>query len=244
MAVKKEPFVSKESEEDIRTLTGIPGLDELLQGGIPKGNLCLLSGACGTGKTIFGLQFAYNGAVKYNENTVYVTLEETPDRLMSLMKKFGWNIHPLVKERKISFIHPEVYDFEKLKRMIGDEIEKIKANRLVVDSFTLINAYMKSEFEARRALVHLDREIKKFNCTSLAVSDVKEASQIFSITGYEEFIVDGVIVLKLTPASKERGAHMRSIFVRKMRGTEHSINEVPMKFHKDGLRVYPGEEMF
>lgn len=242
MAKKKS---NKRPTSKTRTKIGIPGMDELLQGGIPVGNISLVSGACGTGKSTFGMQFIYNGAKQYNEPGIYLTLEEEPERIMEVMGAYGWDIEEQVKKKKISFIHPEIYKFEELKRSISDEIDRLNAKRLVFDSFTLLSSYMKSEYDSRRALTQLDREIKKFGCTSLALSDVKEGTNTYSITGYEEFIVDGVIVLRLTSSTPGAvGSYVRSVFIRKMRGTSHSIDAVPFKFEDKGIHVYPHEKIF
>lgn len=235
----------KKSKDNGRTKTGITGLDELLQGGIPKGNLVLLSGSCGTGKSTFGMQYIYNGAAQFNEPGIYLTFEEQPEKLLKEMANFGWDIKSQMKKKKISFIAPEIYKFDELRREIGDEIDRIGAKRLVVDSFTLLSSYLKSDYEARRALTQLDKEIKKFDCTSLAISDIKEGSNTFSVTGYEEFIVDGVIVLRLTSSNPGGvGAYTRSVFIRKMRGTGHSLEAVPMNFEEKGLEVYPSAKVF
>ena len=227
------------------TKTGIPGFDKLVNGGIPTGNLVLLSGSCGTGKTTFGMQYLYNGAIKYNEPGVYVTLEENPEQLIKNVSHYGWDIRSQIKKNKISFLSPEIYKVDELRRTIGDELDRIDAKRLVLDSFTLLSAYLKSDFEARRTLTKLDRELKKFNCTSIVISDIKQGSNAFSITGYEEFIVDGVVVLHLTSSAPNGlGSHVRSIFIRKMRGTTHSLSAVPMKFENDGVRVYPSAKVF
>jgi len=230
---------------DKRTKTGIGGLDKLLDGGIPHSNLVLLSGSCGTGKSTLGMQFIYQGAVKYNEPGIYLTFEEQPEKIIREMANFGWDIEAQVRKKKISFIAPEIYKFEELRREISDEIDRIGAKRLVIDSFTLLSSYLKSDYEARRALTQLDREIKKFECTTLAISDIKEGSETFSMTGYEEFIVDGVIVLRLTSNVPEGiGAYTRSLFIRKMRGTHHSLESVPMEFNQSGIEVYPSAKVF
>ncbi len=72
-----------------RVPTGVNGLDELMEGGFPAGRSILVSGACGTGKTIFGVQYLYQGAAKYSEPGVYVTLDERPDLIRQDMLRFG-----------------------------------------------------------------------------------------------------------------------------------------------------------
>src|SRR3989339_602708 len=86
---------------DERTLTGIPGLDSLIGGGIPRGNLVVLSGDPGSGKTVFCWQFLYEGITKYNENAVYVSLEETEETILEGAEKFGWDLKELIDKKKM-----------------------------------------------------------------------------------------------------------------------------------------------
>ena len=116
-----------------RTSIGLPNLDKLLEGGLPKGTINLVSGACGTGKTILALHFIYYGAKYLNEAGVYVSLEEDPEELIKNMRLFGWDIDEMIAQKKIAVIKPEVYKFDSLKQMISNAIEKIGAKRVVVD---------------------------------------------------------------------------------------------------------------
>lgn len=236
---------SKNDEKNDRVKTGINGLDKLLEGGIPRGNLVLLAGSCGTGKSTFGMQYVYKGCTEYDEPGVYVSFEEDSSRLISSLSDFGWDISGQIKKKRMLILTPELYKFEDLKRSISDAVDSIGAKRLVLDSFTLLSAYLESGFEARRALTQLSKELKKFECTPIAISDIKEGSDTFSVTGYEEFIADGVIVLRLTSSSPGGfESYVRSLFVRKMRGTKHSLDSVPIKFESDGITVYSQAKVF
>src|SRR3989338_8547769 len=99
----------KKSEQKVTTKiekikSGVPGLDELMFGGIPKGNLVVLSGDQGSGKTVLCWQFLFEGAVKYGENGVYVSLEENEESIYQGSKEFGWDLKKLVDERKLIII--------------------------------------------------------------------------------------------------------------------------------------------
>ena len=142
-----------------RVATGIPGVDRLLQGGIPFGTTILLSGACGTGKSTFAMQFLYNGAKFYDEPGVYITLEEDPAKLVENLELFGWDITDLINKKKMLVIKPDVYKFDSIKRIIADAIDKIGAKRLVVDSYSVMLTYFNDPYEIRNGLVQLDREI-------------------------------------------------------------------------------------
>ncbi len=245
MAKSKQDTTTHVKTGSNRVKTGIFGLDEMMEGGIPRGNIILLSGTCGTGKSTFGMQYIYKGVTEYNEPGVYVSFEEDQTRLTSAMSLYGWNIEEQIKKRKISIISPEISKVDEIRRSISDEVDRIGAKRLVIDSFTLLSMYLKSDFETRRALTKLDRDLKRLDCTTLLISDSKEGSDSFSITGYEEFIVDGVIVLRLTSSSQDKlDSYVRSVFVRKMRGTTHSLTAVPIKFESDGIHTYASAKVF
>ena len=220
-----------------RIATGIPGVDRLLEGGLPFGNTVLLSGACGTGKSTFAMQFLYNGAKFYNEPGVYITLEEDPDDLITSMELFGWDISDLIKKKKMLIIKPDVYKFDSIKRIIADAIDKIEAKRLVVDSFSVMLTYFNDPYEIRNGLVQLDREIKKMNCTTMVISDIKDVSDTYSTTGVEEFIVDGVMVLYIIKGKDIASPSRRALFVRKMRATHHPLLYFPFDIHAGGVTV-------
>ena len=220
-----------------RVSTGLRGLDDMLQGGLPAQSVILLSGACGTGKSTFAMQFLYYGAKYCNEPGVYVTLEEDPKKLVENMSLFGWDLQGLIDKKKLIVIKPEVYKFDSIKQIIGDAIEKIGAKRLVVDSYSVLLTYFNDPYEIRNGLVQLDREIKKMGCTAMVISDIKDNSEIFSTTGVEEFIVDGVIVLYLIKSPAHPYESKRAISVRKMRATRHPLNLYTFDIDQKGVSV-------
>ena len=226
-----------EQEKLVRVATGIPGFDNLLQGGLPFGTTTLLSGACGTGKSTFAMQFLYDGAKYWDEPGVYVTLEEDPEKLIENTRLFGWDIDDLIKKKKFLVIKPDVYKFDSIKQIIGDAIDKIGAKRLVVDSYSVLLTYFDDPYEIRNGLVQLDREIKKMDCTTIVISDIKDNSETFSTTGVEEFIVDGVIVLYMIKGPNATSSSRRAVFVRKMRATKHPLSYFEFEITRQGIAV-------
>jgi len=229
--------MEKEKESIVRVATGIPGFDSILQGGIPFGTTILLSGACGTGKSTFAMQFLYNGAKHWGEPGVYVTLEEDQLKLAQNMRLFGWDIDELMRQKKLLIIKPDVYKFDSIKQIIGDAIDKIGAKRLVVDSYSVLLTYFEDPYEIRNGLVQLDREIKKMDCTTIVISDIKDNSETFSTTGVEEFIVDGVIVLYMIKGERSSSESKSAVFVRKMRATDHPLSYFQFFIKGDGIEV-------
>src|SRR5690348_9337319 len=84
--------------------TGIAGLDEILTGGIPRGNVILVEGAIGTGKTTMGVEFVYRGAKQFGEPGVIVVFEVSPDKLSRDARKFGWDLQELEKQDKLKIV--------------------------------------------------------------------------------------------------------------------------------------------
>ena len=117
-----------------RVATGIQGFDSLVEGGLPKGSNILLTGAPGTGKTIFGLHYLYNGAMN-GEKGVYISLDSSVELLRVQAKQFGMDFTQLEKDGKVLFLRVPL---TKMKFNLFDAIEKVKeqidAQRVVFDS--------------------------------------------------------------------------------------------------------------
>jgi len=225
-----------------RVKTGIEGLDELINGGIPANSTVLLSGVAGSGKTLFAFQFLYNGAVKYKEPGVYVSLEEEPERIIkSVTSTFGWNLKNLIKKRKLSVVKAELYNFDKLKMMIQDEVDRIKAKRLVLDQSTILALFFERPLEVRKGIFELSRMLRKLGCTTLLISELTEGKKGISAFGVEEFVVDGIIILYYI---KEGNVFTRALSIRKMRNTAHDTGVHPIRITKKGIIVYPTEQVF
>ncbi|MDE1860473.1 MAG: AAA family ATPase [Candidatus Micrarchaeota archaeon] len=117
-----------------RVKTGIPGFDKLIEGGVPKGFNVLISGTPGTGKTIFGLQFLYNGA-KQGQSGIYVSLDASDGSFRSQAEQFGWNLEKLEDEGKLSIVEVPLDTLKvNIFDMIEEEVAEVKAKRLVFDS--------------------------------------------------------------------------------------------------------------
>jgi KaiC/GvpD/RAD55 family RecA-like ATPase len=130
-----------------RATTGIPGFDDLVEGGLPHGSTNVVAGSTGTGKTIFGLQFLQHGASQRNEAGVYISLEQSDDDLRAQAKRFGWDLRKLEKEGKLAIVRvPVAKRNVRLFDVIKEAVEKVKAKRLVIDSLSIIevNASMYS----------------------------------------------------------------------------------------------------
>jgi len=223
-----------------RTKTGVPGLDEILDGGIPKENLVVISGDPGSGKTCLCLEFLYYGAMKYKEPGVLISLEESEEEMIKIASFFGWDFKKLVDEKKVEIIAVELYDFEKLRATVEDAITRLNAKRLVIDPGVVFRLYFERELDARKRILSLGRTLKKSGCTAIITNEIS-LDKTSSLFGLEEYVADGVILLYHT---KLEDRFIRSIGVLKMRGTKISEKLHPITISKDGIRILAKQELF
>ncbi|MEM2341492.1 MAG: KaiC domain-containing protein [Candidatus Bathyarchaeia archaeon] len=230
-----------------RVLTGIPGFDDILNGGIPKRNVVLLAGGPGTGKSIFGYQYLFNGLVR-NQPGVLVALEEHPVQIRLSMSQFGWDVTSYEEKGKFALVDAftagigeaakrEKYvvrapdDFQSLIDVLRSAVKDIGAERVVVDSVTTL--YITKPTLARSMVLQLKKVLSGLGCTSILVSQVSVTERGFGGPGVEH-AADGIIRLDLDEIN---GELKRSIIVWKMRGTAHSMRRHPFEITDKGLIV-------
>jgi KaiC/GvpD/RAD55 family RecA-like ATPase len=235
----------------MRTKTGIIGLDKMLNGGFLRGRNILLSGPAGCGKTTFATQFLYNGVMKFNEPSLYVTLEESREKIIEDMAKFGFDLKKAEKKGFYIIGGPVANltsGMEKVDAKVSDIIDEIKEviaehkiKRVVVDSINLFTMLLENESKKRRALAALGNMLSSSGCTSILTSETKEGSMALSRYGIEEFVVDGVVVLYL---ARQGPQFVPGIAIRKMRGTAHEKDIKLYRITDKGIVVYPEETLF
>ena len=229
-----------------RVRTGVKGVDELLEGGIPEGSAVLLTGGSGTGKTIFALQYLYEGAKTYEEPGVFITLEGNVKNITWNMENFNWDIKKLQDKSMLKIyrlnLEPSRFDdsfdelIEKELDIIAGMVKDIGAVRLAVDSTTAFGVWIKDKGQMRYLLYKFTNALKDLNCTNLLISETSGKKDRLSAFEVEEFVSDGVIALYLTPPH-------RSIFIRKMRGTNHSKYIHPFDISGQAITVRPKETL-
>lgn len=234
-----------------RVLTGIPGFDEILNGGIPKRNVVLLAGGPGTGKSILGYQYLYNGLVK-KEPGVFVALEEHPVQVRLSMAQFGWDVSSYEDKGLFALVDAftagigeaakrEKYvvkvpdDFQMLIDALRAAIRDVSAERVVVDSVTTL--YITKPALARSMVLQLKKVLSGLGCTSILVSQVSVTERGFGGPGVEH-AADGIVRLDLDEIN---GELKRSIIVWKMRGTSHSMKRHSFEITDRGIVIKPKE---
>lgn len=216
-----------------RVSSGISGLDKIMGGGFVKNSVNLVTGATGTGKTIFGLQYIWHG-LENGENGVYITLEQEPEEIFADVEFFGWDFQKYIKNRKCIIEYLSSWELEDLPLKVYDRIKSIKAKRFVLDPLSLVC----SELEPARLRTEISEfltGLKHTGATNLLICEIPEDSKALSTFGVEEFIVDGIIILNYLEFVHEGSP--RSLIVRKMRRTEHGSDVYPMKITKKGISI-------
>ncbi len=232
-----------------RTKTGITELDELIGGGIIEGSTVLVSGQSGSGKTIFGLQFLYNGITKFNEPGVFVTLETRPNELRSEAAQFGWNLHELEQKNALTIIDAASgkaglptseryalrrgFDMSTLAEEIYRAIAETKAKRLVIDCISGLGIRFSEPSEVRNELFRISALLQELKVTSLFISEIIEPDSQ-SRAGVEQFVTQGLITLNL---SEVNGTLKRDLLVWKMKQTPHSLKKHPFRIGKSGIEI-------
>ncbi|MBN1896848.1 MAG: AAA family ATPase [Candidatus Aenigmarchaeota archaeon] len=224
-----------------RVKTGIPGLDEITNGGIPEGHTVLISGTAGTGKTILCSQYLYQGVTRYKEPGVYLSFEESTESIKRNALNFGMDFAALEASKKFRFVTYDPYHIDDIGTHLESTIREIGAKRVAIDSISALNFYMREGTNFRRVLLNISNALKKMKCTTFLISEIVAGTQGLSRNGLEEFIADAALVLYY---NRIDSSFSRAIQVWKMRGTSHSESLHPYKITKEGINIYSSEEAF
>ena len=235
-----------------RCATGILGFDELVEGGFPTGSVILLAGPPGSLKTIFGLEYIYNGASKFNEPSVFVSFQQTPEELKKQAVMFDWDFNPLEERGIVRMVEIDVlkdnHPIDQIKKLV----DEINAKRLVIDTIsTLMNRLPLTEHGVgshklvelmdsivpvplplnaveREQLIILLKDVKSLGCTSILTYEADKADASHQVI---EFLADGVIKLNVLAIGS------RTITVEKMRYTKIDPISRSISIDEKGISV-------
>ncbi len=234
-----------------RTPTGIPGLDELVGGGIPRGHVVLVMGGPGSGKTILCSQFLHNGAAQHGEKGLFVTLDETREDIQAEMRPFGWDFQRLEAEGLFTFLDASPFrkrsrrGFQPLTAMsLGDEVrrlaKKMEIDRIAVDPVAALLFHYPDVAERRNAILQLIDNIRSTGATCILTLELRAAGLERDVQ-VEEYLAHGVILLQTL---KSGSSLVRAVQVEKMRGTHIDLQPRPYIIGSNGIEVYPEETIF
>ena len=164
-----------------RALTGVPGLDDVLAGGLPRDRLYLVEGTPGTGKTTLALQFLLEGR-RVGERGMYVTLSETEDELRASAATHGWSLDgisivelvpetDLGSEQEQTLLHPAEFELGETTGRILGQVEQERPARLVIDSLSELRLLSQTPLRYRRQVLALKHRFTSHRCTVLLLDD-------------------------------------------------------------------------
>lgn len=224
--------------------TGIPGLDEITNGGLPTGRPTLISGGPGSGKTLLGITFLVNGAVQFGEPGVLMTFEENAEELAQDVASLGFDLPALVAEGHlvVDYVHVErseieetgEYDLEGLFVRLDHSVRSIGAKRVLLDTIESLFSGLQNEAVLRAELRRMFRWLRDRNLTAVITGERGEKT--LTRHGLEEYVTDAVIQLDHRVHEQ---ISTRRIRVVKYRGSHHGTNEYPFLIDADGLSVLP-----
>jgi circadian clock protein KaiC len=237
---------SSPARSPAKAATGIPGLDEITRGGLPRGSTTLLGGGPGSGKTIFGLQFLVHGARACREPGIFVAFEESSKRTLANAEAFGWNLPELQRRKALSFIDARPsgdlvrsgdFDFGGLLAALQARIGETKAQRIVFDALDILLALLPDTAARKREVYKLHEWLAERELTGLinVKTDGTEAPTLNEQPyGFMQFMVDCAVILNQNIV---RGVSQRSLRVQKYRGSGFDEDEAPFLIGDRGLEV-------
>ncbi len=221
-----------------RIPSGIPGFDDLIEGGFKVGSINLLAGSAGSGKTTFSIQFLIEG-IKRGEAGVYITFEEKREKLFDDMLEFGWDLARYEEMGLFKFME---YSPEQIKRVLvegGGTIDAIitqmQVKRLVIDSITSFALLFQDQLSQKESALALFELINNWGCTALLTSQATQISPD-DLTSQLEFEVDSIILLY---HFKKQGMRQRALEILKMRGTRLAEKTVKLAIDDHGVKIDP-----
>lgn len=238
-----------------RVPTGIEGLDELISGGFSTNTVNLITGPAGSAKSLFTMQFLYNGARDYGDVGIYLTLEESRSSILRAMANFGMDLEKLEKEKKLYILdlgqirkrlhegddEKGIVGFEAIQDLLTNLISFTKATRLGVDSLTAIGLYYdEDQGLLRKEMFKFSAFLRQMNVTSVLISESIEG-QSLTRYGIEQFIADSFIVQGL---EEIKGDLRRTVVIRKMRFTRHDTSKHPFLITPSGISVQSQSKVY
>lgn len=223
---------------------GVPGLDDILAGGLARDRVYLLEGSPGTGKTTSAMSFLRAGA-KLGEKSLYITLSETEDELRETARSHGWELDGieifelvppeslLDEQQQQSLLYSSDLELGETTRMIFETVERVQPRRVVIDSLSEIRLLAQSSLRYRRQVLALKHYFSKRGATVLLLDDL--TTETLDKTVHS--VAHGVV--RLEELAPEYGAERRRVRVIKYRGRKFRGGFHDFTIRTGGLEIYP-----
>jgi len=224
---------------------GVPGLDNILIGGLTRGHLYLLEGSPGTGKTTIALQFLVDGADN-GETGLYVTLSETENELRMTATSHGWEIGNkfeifelappeslLDNEQQQTLLYSSDLELGETTKAMFEAVERIKPDRIVLDSLSEIRLLAQSSLRYRRQILLLKHYFARNGATVLMLDDLTTESNDKTVHS----VAHGVV--RLEELAPDYGAERRRLRVIKYRGQSYRGGFHDFTIQHGGVKVFP-----
>lgn len=235
------PLVTTDNE---RAATGVPGLDAILMGGLPRNWVYLVLGEPGTGKTTLGLSFLLEG-LRLGESVLYVTLAHSNDELVAIARSHGWSIDGVpVHEvsagavagliaNEQTVLHPADVELPEMTEALFEVLARTRPNRVVFDAVEQLQLMTDSTLRYRRQVLSLKQALSEIPSTSLFLMDGPRSAGERDLEG----LVHGVI--ELERHNRDFGGVARRLMVSKGRGMQYMDGFHAFRIRPGGLEVFP-----
>jgi KaiC domain protein len=239
-------FEDEDFDSDIpRIDVGIEGLDRMIQGGIPRRHLIVSIGSAGTGKTTFGLQFLHHG-LETGENCVFITLEQSHAAIMDTANDRDWQFDKYERNDQLAVIDLDPVEManslDNIRGELPGLIEDFDADRLVLDSVSLLEMMYDDPAKRRTEVFDFTRSLKAAGVTTMLTSEASEDNPYASRYGVIEYLTDAVFVLQYV-RSETRETRL-AVEIQKIRNANHSRETKPYEITMDGISVYQQANIF
>ncbi|MFC6824291.1 KaiC domain-containing protein [Halopelagius fulvigenes] len=242
-----EEFDEENFESEIDRLDiGIDGLDEMILGGVPVRSLMVAIGSAGTGKTTFGLQFL-NHALEAGESAAFITLEESRERILDTAEEKGWPFRRYESDGRLAVVDLDPVEManslESIQSDLPRLVEEFGADRLVLDSVSLLEMMYDRPSTRRTRVFNFARSLKEAGVTTMLTSEASDDNPYVSRHGIVEYLADAVFVLQYVRPNDFRETRL-AIEIQKIRDANHSRETKPYELTNEGISVYGRANIF
>lgn len=213
--------------------TGIPGLNEILGGGLPEGSITIISGAPGLGKSAIAMQYLYAGLEK-GEPGIFLSIENSIEEVIGYAQRFGWDYMKHEEQKNLKILDRTIFEEADMELgldfgVLKDIIENLRPKRFVLDSVTLFNYIFRDEVSRRQHMLRLVDLLKVYHCTTIMTSEQDEDSPVIKYNDWH-YLADCLVALFW---NRNKSFNQRNIWAVKVKGqaTDNSIRPYKMTEH-------------